>query len=172
MSENFQTENFQAETSQTEIFQFEQDFADSLRCVPMRVRYNLDTCGVKLKLTHWHALSRGDRQLLLDLPCRSEAEIAAYRQRVHDLVAAQGGDRPADLPIDPQPDWLNADQIPDSVQQQGQRVGVCLTPQQWSRLAPLQRFALIKLSQSSHEHQNYLPALREFGVLESTGSGA
>ncbi|MBF2083666.1 nitrate reductase associated protein [Thermoleptolyngbya sp. C42_A2020_037] len=153
----------------TQVFQFEQDFADSLRCVPMRVRYNLDTCGIKLKLTHWHALSRGDRQLLLDLPCQSEADIAAYRQRVYDLVAALGGDRPADLPLDPQPAWLDAHQIPDSVQQQGQRVGVCLTTEQWSRLDPLQRFALIKLSQSGHEHQNFLPALREFGVLESAG---
>jgi len=156
----------------TQIFQFEQDFADSLRCVPMRVRYNLDTCGIKLKLTHWHALSRGDRQLLLDLPCQSEADIAAYRQRVYDLVAAQGGDRPADLPLDPQPAWLNADHIPDSVQEQGQRVGASLTVEQWSRLDPLQRFALIKLIQSNHEHQNFLPALREFGVLESAGSGA
>jgi hypothetical protein len=156
----------------TQVFQFEQDFADSLRCVPMRVRYNLDTCGIKLKLAHWHALPWGDRQLLLDLPCQSEADIAAYRQRVYDLVAAQGGDRPADLPLDPQPAWLNPHQIPDSVQQQGQRVGVCLATEQWSRLDPLQRFALIKLSQSSHEHQNFLPALREFGVLESAGSEA
>lgn len=154
------------------MFEFEQEFADSLRCVPMRVRYNLDTCGVKLKLTHWHALSRGDRQLLLDLPCQSEAEIAAYRQRVYDLVAAQGGDRPADLPLDPQPAWLNASHIPKSVQEQGQRLGVDLTLEQWSRFDPLQRFALIKLSQSSHEHQNFLPALREFGVPESAGLGA
>ncbi|GAB4148608.1 MAG: nitrate reductase associated protein [Cyanobacteria bacterium J069] len=156
----------------TQVFQFEQEFADSLRCVPMRVRYCLDTCGVKLKLRHWHALSLSDRQLLLDLPCQSAAEIATYRQWVYDLVAAQGGDRPADLPIAPQPAWLDADYIPESVQQQGQRVGNPLTPQQWSRLEPLQRFALIKLSQSSHEHQNYLPALQEFGVLEGAGSGA
>ncbi|MFQ3616186.1 MAG: nitrate reductase associated protein [Cyanobacteriota bacterium] len=155
----------------TQVFQFEQDFADSLRCVPMRVRYNLDTCGIKLKLTHWHALPQGDRQLLLDLPCQSEAEIAAYRQRVYDLVAAQGGDRPTDLPLDPQPAWLNADHIPDSVQAQGQRVGVSLSVEQWSRLDPLQRFALMKLSQSHHEHQNFLPALREFGLLEGATLG-
>lgn len=31
-------------------FQFEADFIQTLRCIPLSVRYKLDTCGVKLKL--------------------------------------------------------------------------------------------------------------------------
>lgn len=34
-------------------FAFESDFVDSLRCIPMVVRYKLDTCGIKLKLPEW-----------------------------------------------------------------------------------------------------------------------
>ncbi len=32
------------------LFQFEADFVASLRCIPIQVRYKLDTCGIKLKL--------------------------------------------------------------------------------------------------------------------------
>jgi len=35
-------------------FDFEADFVLSLRCIPMIVRYKLDTYGVKLKLAHWN----------------------------------------------------------------------------------------------------------------------
>jgi len=34
-----------------DFFQFEADFVDSLRCIPMQVRFKLATCGIKLKLT-------------------------------------------------------------------------------------------------------------------------
>jgi hypothetical protein len=34
----------------------------------------------------------------------------------------------------------------------------------WNELAPLQRFALVKLTRGGHENANFLPALREFGM--------
>jgi hypothetical protein len=40
-----------------------------------------------------------------------------------------------------------------------------VTLQQWASLTPLQRFALIKLSRSSHEDKNFLPALKEFHLV-------
>ncbi|MFM7384388.1 MAG: nitrate reductase associated protein, partial [Microcystaceae cyanobacterium] len=55
-------------------FQFEQDFVASLRCIPMLVRMKLDTCGVKLKLTHWHQLDQTERQNLVTWPCTTPAE--------------------------------------------------------------------------------------------------
>jgi hypothetical protein len=39
-------------------------------------------------------------------------------------------------------------------------------PEQWAALSPLQRFALIKLSRSSHENSNFLPALKEFQLAD------
>ncbi|HEY9699815.1 MAG TPA: nitrate reductase associated protein [Trichocoleus sp.] len=161
------SEAFSSKVFQPALFQFEADFADSLRCIPMCVRYKLDTCGVKLKLPHWNQLTQPDRETLVTLPCTTEPEIAAYRSHLHQLVQAHSNETPSDLPIDPQPDWLNVSTIPDSVQEQGEKVGVQLTLDQWAGLTPIQRFALIKLSRSQHENKNFLPALQEFQLVET-----
>jgi hypothetical protein len=146
-------------------FQFEADFVDNLRCIPMVVRYKLDTCGVKLKLPDWNGFSQAERQQLVDFPCETDVEIANYRQMVHQRVAEHGGDRPKDLPLDPNPEWHNKESIPPSVQEQSRQFNVSLTLQQWDSLTPLQRFALIKLSRSNHENRNFLPALKEFNLV-------
>ncbi|HEY9642356.1 MAG TPA: nitrate reductase associated protein [Coleofasciculaceae cyanobacterium] len=149
----------------SQFFQFEADFASTLRCIPMLVRYKLDTCGVKLKLHHWSHLTPDERQTLLDAPCSTAPEIQAYRSLTHHLVAAHLDEVPSDLPIDDHPDWDDSTQIPASVQEQGRTVGTQLTSEQWAGLSHLQRFALIKLSRSSHENKNFLPALQEFHLV-------
>ena len=151
----------------SQIFQFEADFADSLRCIPMCVRYKLDTCGVKLKLPHWNQFTQPERETLLTLPCTTELEIAAYRSHLRQLVQTHCSELPSDLSIDPHPDWLNGSKIPDSVQEQGEKVGVQLTLGQWESLTPIQRFVLIKLSRLQHENKNFLPALQEFHLVET-----
>ena len=143
-------------------FQFEADFVESLRCIPMQVRFKLDTCGVKLKLQHWHQLTQDERLALVEAPCTEKVEIQNYRDLVLQLVQEHGGDRPSDLPIDTHPAWMESSTIPDSVQEKGRSLDTDLTPQQWAELSPLQRFTLIKLSRSSHENKNFLPALKEF----------
>jgi hypothetical protein len=47
-------------------FQFESDFVASLRCIPMQVRFNLDTCGIKLKLHQWNQFTPGQREKLVE----------------------------------------------------------------------------------------------------------
>ena len=37
--------------------------------------------------------------------------------------------------------------------------------EQWAALAPLQRFALYKLTRPGHKNENFLPAMREFTLL-------
>ncbi len=143
-------------------FQFEADFVDSLRCIPMQVRFKLDTCGVKLKLAHWHRFSQAQRQALVELPCASNAEIQAYRQCLHDLIWQHTSSAATDLPLEVRPAWLDAEAVPESVQLQAEGLGVSLALRQWASLTPLQRFVLIKLSRSSHENRNFGPALQEF----------
>ncbi|MGD1860684.1 MAG: nitrate reductase associated protein [Leptolyngbyaceae cyanobacterium] len=145
-------------------FQFEADFVESLRCIPMAVRYKLDTCGVKLKLEHWHQLALPEREQLVSQACQTEGEIAAYRKLVRSLVWQHTEALPKDLPIDPAPPWLKADQISDDVQQQSAELNVAIAPASWAALSPLQRFALCKLSRPGHENRNFLPALQEFGL--------
>ena len=143
-------------------FKFESDFVESLRCIPMVVRFKLDTCGIKLKLEQWFRFMEGDRQQLVHLPCGSAQDIAAYRDYVSDLVLQYTQVSASELPIEDHPAWLNGLNIPDSVQEKADSVGAQFNLEQWQALDPLQRFALIKLSRSSHENRNFLPALQEF----------
>lgn len=145
-------------------FQFEADFVDSLRCIPMQVRHKLDTCGVKLKLSHWMQLSAAERQQLVSAPCAAPVEVDRYRETVQALVTQHTGAPAGMLPIDPHPPWQAADAIPADLQEKARSIGVVLSLSQWQALTPLQRFALIKLSRPGHENRNFLPALQEFGL--------
>jgi hypothetical protein len=152
-------------TSSTRFFQFEADFVASLRCIPMQVRLKLDTCGIKLKLPQWHSFSDQERQILVELPCNTGAEIKHYRDILQRLVYDHTGEPATELAIDPHPEWQNSTAIAESVLQKAQAVGVALHPQQWEKLRQDQRFALLKLSRSNHENHNFLPALKEFKVI-------
>jgi hypothetical protein len=146
-----------------QFFQFEAEFVDSLRCIPMQVRYKLDTCGIKLKLQHWHSFSTLQRQTLIDLPCNTADEIKIYRENLRSQVFQNLNTYPNDLPIDANPAWLELESIPSCVLEQLQELEI--SQEEWQKLTPLQRFALIKLSRSDHENNNFLPALREFGLV-------
>lgn len=149
----------------SDFFQFEMDFASSLRCIPMQVRYKLDLCGIKLKLPQWNQFSNSDRQLLLDLPCQTPEQVQSYRQTLQKLIAKTTGETATELPIEDNPDWENDREIPDSVEKKSEEMEVSFTLDQWAKLTPIQRFALIKLSRSSHENRNFIPALKEFDLV-------
>lgn len=146
-------------------FQFESDFVDSLRCIPMSVRFKLDTCGVKLKLHQWNKFTEADRHQTIEAPCSTEAEICNYHDLLHRLVEQRTGEQVKDLEVDPNPPWNHAETIPESVNQKAAEVGMTLTQSQWAALNPIQRFVLIKLSRSSHENANFLPAAKEFNLI-------
>ena len=146
-------------------FQFESDFVDSLRCIPMTVRFKLDTCGVKLKLHQWNKFSESDRHQTVETPCSTDAEINDYRTLLHQLIEHRSGETATDLAIDPNPPWNDAATIPESVKVKAEEVGVEVSSIQWEALTPVQRFVLIKLSRSAHENINFLPAVQEFGLI-------
>lgn len=146
-------------------FQFEADFVDSLRCIPMQVRYKLDTCGIKLKLPQWHQLSQAERQILVEHPCTTPEEIQDYRAYLCNLIQERSGVAATELAIEPAPAWHQGDQIPTEVQQKAQDHQHPLTLEQWAKLDALERFVLIKLSRSNHEGNNFIPALQEFDLI-------
>jgi hypothetical protein len=147
-------------------FEFEADFVDSLRCIPMQIRLKLDTCGIKLKLPQWNQFGQDDRMLLVELPCDLPAEVQTYRATLQKLVWERTGLEASELPIDPAPAWMDATLVPTCVREKATEVGTTIETEQWANLTPLQRFALIKLSLSGHENRNFLPALKEFGLNE------
>ncbi|ABD01042.1 hypothetical protein ACVW0Q_001196 [Thermostichus sp. MS-CIW-21] len=146
------------------LFQFEQDFADSLRCIPMTLRLKLDLCGIKLKLHQWAKFSLEERRKCVDWPSESPQDLEELRNHLRHLVRSICHEEAQEIPIDPQPEWQNPNQIPMAVQQKAQDLGIRLALDFWRNLHDIQRFALLKLSRSHHENKNFLPALREFGL--------
>ncbi|MEA5512874.1 nitrate reductase associated protein [Nodularia sp. UHCC 0506] len=149
-----------------EFFEFEADFVDSLRCIPMRVRYKLDICGIKLKLSHWHQMTEDERMTLAELPCTTETEIPVYQDYLQQLILERTGNPAAKIPIEAYPLWMDCGNIPGSVQEKAQEMGMSLTSPQWASLTLLQRFALIKLSRPGHENKNFSQAMAEFNLVE------
>lgn len=149
----------------TKFFQFEADFVSSLRCIPMVVRYKLDTCGIKLKLSHWNHFNLAEREALVDLPCVTAGEIKTYREFLQELVIKQTGAPASELTIEENPAWMDGKNIPSDVLEKAKEEGVNITIEKWEILSPVQRFALIKLSRPSHENHNFLPAMKEFQLI-------
>ncbi len=145
-------------------FQFERDFVESLRCIPMQVRYNLDRCGIKLKLHHWHHLTDEERRFLVALPCASKSDRDNYRQTLQAMVQLRSKERVKDLPVEEIWPWQRESPPPETVAK-AQQEQVALSPAQWQSLSDIQRFVLVKLSRPSHENRNFVPALQEFGLM-------
>jgi hypothetical protein len=145
-------------------FEFEQDFVGTLRCIPMSVRHSLDTCGVKLKLEHWNKLSPAERLALVTWPCDTPEAAQSYRAKLQDLITERTGAPAKILDVAAAPPWKNTSAIPIQVVDKFQAQALPLTLPQWAALSELQRFALIKLSRSSHENNNFVPAVQEFGL--------
>ena len=145
-------------------FAFESDFVNTLKCVPMIVRYKLDSCGIKLKLSEWAKFNLKDKETLAYLSCYTPAEIEKYGEFVKQLVW-EYFDCEAGLLSTINDSWNNINEIPDEVQQKAVE-WECpyITIQHWLELDTLQRFALVKLSRSGHEGRNFPVALAEFGL--------
>ncbi|NJK30418.1 MAG: nitrate reductase maturation protein NarM [Acaryochloris sp. SU_5_25] len=147
------------------IFQFEEEFVDDLHCIPMAVRFKLDTCGIKLKLAQWNQFSQDEREQFIFQPCTTEEEIADYREFLKDLIFMYSETDASEIAIAENPPWLDTSVIPPALVAKAQDHDITLSLQQWQNLTPLQRFALIKLSRPSHESKNFLPALQEFELI-------
>lgn len=147
------------------IFEFESDFAGALYCIPMSVRMKLDDVGVKVSLKQWNKLAREERDQLLVRPCDSPSNRRAYHDYLVAAIESRTGATPGELPVESNPEWLDDSRIPAQVGDYFIAEGrSALTLPQWAALAPLQRFVLIKLTRPGHRNENFLPALREFGL--------
>lgn len=145
-------------------FGFEADFTADLRCIPMAVRRKLDLAGIKLKLSHWNALSNSERQTLLHWPDDDEA-IEALRTHLLERTAQLGEGQAGSLPRPDHAPWQQGDHWPEPLLLSCSQLQIALREQGWSDLNELERFALVKLSHPSHEHRNLPRALAEFNLL-------
>ena len=149
-------------------FKFEEDFVeDNVRCIPMIVRFKLDACGIKLKLTEWCKMSTEQRMVLAELPCESTAEVAAYGEYLRQLVKSVTQQNATDLKIDQNPQWAQLSEVPQILIERMRESNLSLSLAQWQGLDTLQRFALLKLCAASHESKNFPKAMREFNLVQS-----
>ena len=148
----------------TSFFQFEQDFIQSMRCIPMVVRYKLDSSGVKMKLEHWSSFDDSEKQQCVEMPCETTDEAQTYHETLQALIEAKTGAKAKVLEIPENPLWKQTE-IPAQVLEKAEACNVEISIEQWQRLENLQRFALIKLSRPSHENRNFVPAMKEFGLI-------
>lgn len=145
-------------------FEFEADHVRSLRCIPMIVRFKLDQCGLKLSLKAWNLLDDSVRGRLVVLPTTTPTDTARYRDFAVAALEAAGQPVVA-VEVEPLPAWMNRSAVPDPVARKARALALDEPePALWSRLDPLQRFALTRLTRGSNENSRFLPALKEFGL--------
>jgi hypothetical protein len=146
-------------------FGFEADFVGDLRCIPMAVRRKLDLAGVKLKLSHWNALSDAERQALLAWP-DDTGGLAELEHWLHARTAEMVPGGAGRLEPAREAPWQQDSAPPDVLLASCRQLGLSLPANAWGDLDELQRFALVKLSHPGHEHRNLPRALVEFGLVD------
>jgi hypothetical protein len=149
------------------IFDFETDVSGTLQCIPMCVRFKLDLSGVKLSLKQWNQFSHEEREHLVGECCDTPEQVQAYRTRLVALIESRGSSRADSVEIEQHPPWNDANRVPSRIKDHANGLGVSPpTLLQWAGLTPSRRFALFKLTRPGHDNENFLPAMREFGLIQ------
>lgn len=150
-----------------EIFQFEKDFAGALYCIPMVVRRKLDLSGVKVSLKQWNRFSLDEREHMVVQSCETPNEVDAYGRYVVNVIENRTQEPAQLLERDAGAEWNDAGSVPQRVSDYAiERDVKSPTVAQWAALTPLQRFAIFKLTRPGHSNENFVPAMREFGLID------
>lgn len=154
------------ENASSEIFAFEKDFAGALYCIPMVVRRKLDLCGVKVSLKQWNRFEIEEREQLVAQGCETPGEVDDYARHVASLIEARMHEPAQLLERDSGTEWNDTTIVPQRVADYSiERDVTPPTISQWAALTPLQRFAIFKLTRPGHTNENFVPAMREFGLI-------
>jgi len=148
-------------------FDFEEDFVENgIRCIPMIVRFKLDACGIKLKLSEWAKFTESEKALLAAMDCITKGDVLIYRNLLQRMVLVRTGSRATDLPVEPAPAWSDPYHMPFVLKEKLDQFSWTISPRQWKGLTDLQRFVLLKLCRPGHENVNFPLAVKEFGLLK------
>lgn len=151
---------------ESSFFRFEEDFVESgVRCIPMIVRFKLDACGIKLKLSEWSRMTEKERRYLALADCKTPGEVFRYRKELSELIFKRAGNIATPVPVPENPAWSRTDEVPRTIIEKSREFSCELSPERWKTLTQLQRFALLKLSYPGHENKNFPKALMEFGLV-------
>lgn len=152
-----------------EYFLFEDDFIEAnVRCIPMIVRFKMDTAGIKLPLALWCKFSVDERKVLAITPCKTVVDVLKYHDHLNELVKKYSGADATALKMESSPLWANLQQVPEALQQKAAEFNWFISINKWKLLTDLQRFALLKLYRPGHENKNFPKAMEEFGLASGT----
>ena len=143
-------------------FRFESEIYPTLSRVPLHVRMKLDLAGVKISLKSWLAFSMEERIVLCHLPAETDEERKVFASYLDFLSRRYFGEEVALVAPAANPPWEDRGRIPEPVQAKGQEAGQPVTLKEWSQWHLCQRYALLKLSVSKNEPEQFFAALREF----------
>ena len=147
-------------------FDFEEDFIEkNIKCIPMIVRFKLDACGIKLKLSDWTRMTIVERDLLIDTSCVTKSEIEKYHLLVREIVLKNTGHEAKLLSTDNKPAWADIENVSNEVNEKAREFGWQIKLEKWKHLSNLQRFALLKLCRPGHENKNFPIAMKEFKLI-------
>ena len=149
-----------------EYFNFEEDFVEeNIRCIPMIVRFKMDSAGIKLKLSEWSKFNGKERIELALKNCNSEEDAKQYNDYLAGLIKKYTSKEATPLTVNDKPEWTDVANVPELLQEKIKKFNYAIREEQWRGLTNLQRFALIKLSREGHESKNLPKALKEFALI-------
>src|SRR6266852_612100 len=94
------------------IFGFETDFAGTLHCIPMSVRFKLDQCGIKLSLKQWNRFAAEERQELVKRTCGTLQHVQFYKEYLAKLIETRASSKVEIVATDSNPEWADSGRVP------------------------------------------------------------
>lgn len=147
-------------------FKFETEIYDSLNCLPMAARRKLDALGIKLHLTQWEQLGRGERLMICHAPTDSDDERSALKTFIEGVTLARTSSPAKALPDEARVSAYPSTHPPHVLARHARALGLELDDKAWAALDDDQRYALIKLGAVERPSHNLAPALQEFFANE------
>lgn len=142
------------------IFAFESGYSADLHFLPMAMRYRLDLAGIKIGLKAWMGIPVRDRFALAAYPIAPGDGAAGFAEEAARVLCANARERPESIPkADPKAWGIS---IPPPVRLACEIAGIPMEADAWKRLGELQRYALLKLSDSRRDPEAFGRAWREF----------
>jgi hypothetical protein len=129
------------------------------------VRFKLDACGIKLKLSEWSKMESDERNKLCELECNIDQEFQRYRKYCQQVIFNRTEKEATDLAVEQNPAWANSNELPSLLEEKLKEFSWLISLRRWQSLSNLQRFVLIKLSKPGHENKNFPKAVKEFGLV-------
>jgi hypothetical protein len=143
-------------------FEFEAEMYETLSCLPMTVKKNLDRAALKISHKQWLALELGERRLIRDLAGDTDSQLREFSNLGHRLVLQRCGEKPALISAKQQHDALPPVELPTDLAANARGLGIELTRDQWALLDGDERYVLMKLGGTGRVKHNFKAALSEF----------